>query len=106
MLFRSRVAILGDMGELGENEAALHEEVGVFAGNCRIDKIIAVGPLSAGLVRKAGEQNQGLDTIHYNTLEELLENLDTQVQKGDTILVKASHFMEFPKVVEALQLCM
>ena len=57
-------------------------------------------------MRKAGEQNQGLDTIHYNTLEELLENLDTQVQKGDTILVKASHFMEFPKVVEALQLCM
>lgn len=101
-----RVAILGDMGELGENEAALHEEVGVFGGNCRIEKIIAVGPLSAGLVRKAGEQNPELDTVHYNTLEELLTNLDTQVQKGDTILVKASHFMEFPKVVEALQLCM
>lgn len=98
-----RVAILGDMGELGENEAELHEEVGAFAGDCRIEKLIGVGPLCAGLVKKAKERNPQLDAEHFDTLEELLADLDAQVKKGDTILVKASHFMQFPKIVDALQ---
>lgn len=98
-----RVAILGDMGELGEEEAALHEAVGAFAGSCRIDKLVAVGPLSAGMIRKAKEQNSQLETAHYDTLDELLENLNREVEKGDTILVKASHFMQFPKIVDKLQ---
>ena len=38
-----KVAILGDMGELGENEKELHKEVGTFAGNCGIDLLICVG---------------------------------------------------------------
>lgn len=40
-----RVAILGDMGELGENEIALHEEVGTHAAQCGIDVCICVGAL-------------------------------------------------------------
>ncbi|MDO5345087.1 MAG: UDP-N-acetylmuramoyl-tripeptide--D-alanyl-D-alanine ligase [Lachnospiraceae bacterium] len=98
-----RVAILGDMGELGENEALLHEEVGAFAGSCRIDKLIGVGPLCAGLIRKAGEENSELELSHYDTPEELLDCLEEQVQAGDTILVKASHFMNFSRIVDALQ---
>ena len=98
-----RVAILGDMGELGENEAAMHEDVGAFAGNCRIDKLIGVGPLCAGLVRKAKEVNPKLEISHYDTLEQLLEHLEDQTREGDTILVKASHFMQFPRIVEALE---
>ena len=38
-----RVAILGDMGELGADEAALHEEVGAFAGGLHIDVLYTVG---------------------------------------------------------------
>lgn len=98
-----KVALLGDMGELGENEAALHGEVGSFAGTCRIDKVVAVGPLCRTLTEKAKEINPALETVHYDSLEELLKNLNQEVKTGDTILVKASHFMEFPKIVEALQ---
>ena len=98
-----RVAILGDMGELGENEVALHESVGEFAGTCRIDRLVCVGRLSRHLMDKAKETNPALETAWYGTLEELLGDLDSQVQQGDTILVKASHFMEFPKIVSALE---
>lgn len=98
-----RVAILGDMGELGETEAELHKEVGTFAGNCRIDKLIAVGPLCNHLVSGVKAENLQISVVHYDTLEELLGNLEQEVHNGDTILVKASHFMQFPKIVEKLQ---
>lgn len=98
-----RVALLGDMAELGERETELHEEVGAFAGSCRIDKVIGVGPLCARLVRAAKEQNPALLTAHYPTLDMLLENLDKELETGDTVLVKASHSMEFPRIVKALR---
>ena len=52
-----RVAILGDMGELGEDEAALHEGVGIHAAICGIDACVCVGDLAvhiAEAARKAG----------------------------------------------------
>lgn len=98
-----RVAILGDMGELGAEEKDLHRQVGVFAGTCRIEKLITVGSLSRELEAGARGENPKLLTSHYDTLEELLEHLDTELEQGDTVLVKASHFMEFPRIVEALE---
>lgn len=102
-----KVAILGDMGELGVNEAALHEEVGTFAGTCGIDVLICVGTLCekmAEAARKSAEMaGKTLAVIHLDTLEETIERLRELVQEKDTILVKASHFMHFEKIVEELQ---
>ena len=98
-----RVAILGDMGELGTDEVALHEGVGVHAGHCKIDACICVGPLAAHIAKKASETNPDLTVIQENDLKSLLKNLNTYVKQGDTILVKASHFMKFENVVKALQ---
>ena len=98
-----KVAILGDMGELGTDEAALHEGVGVHAGQCRIDACICVGPLAAHIAEKASQTNPDLTVIQENDLKSLLKNLNTYVKQGDTILVKASHFMKFENVVKALQ---
>ena len=97
-----RVAILGDMGELGENEVALHEEVGVHAAECGIDVCICVGPLSSHIAAKA-RSSENLTVIEEPTRESLLSNLSSYVKTGDTILVKASHFMKFEEVVEKLQ---
>ena len=95
-----KVAILGDMGELGENEKELHREVGTFAGNCGIDLLICVGTLAKEIAGAAKESSiqakKQLEAVSFDTLEE-------QVKQGDTILVKASHFMNFGKIVEALQ---
>ena len=102
-----KVAILGDMGELGENEKELHREVGTFAGNCGIDLLICVGTLAKEIAGAAKESSiqaeKQLEAVSFDTLEELLMHLGEQVKRGDTILVKASHFMNFGKIVEALQ---
>lgn len=98
-----RVAILGGMGELGKDEIALHEGVGEHAGKCGIDVLICVGELCAHMAKKASETNSSLKVIYEKDRESLLTNLSGYVRKGDTILVKASHFMKFEEVVTVLQ---
>lgn len=98
-----RIAILGDMGELGEEEAALHAQVGAYAAECRIDILYTVGKLTEYLAEAACKGRKDLIAEHFSTVEELLAVLSQKVQKGDTILVKASHFMHFERIVQALQ---
>ena len=97
-----KIAVLGDMGELGEDEKQLHYEVGTYAGTLPIDLLFCVGTLSGKLAEGAKKQNPALTVKHYATREEMTEELLATVKEGDTVLVKASHFMEFPKVVAAL----
>ena len=99
------VALLGDMGELGADEAKLHYGVGVHAAENGIQKIVCVGALSkhmAAGARSVAKESQ--EVVYFPAIEDLLEHLGTIVQPGDTVLVKASHFMHFEKVVEALRL--
>lgn len=98
-----KVAILGDMGELGEDEAKLHRGVGEFAGGLDIDCCICVGPLCQELADGVLSVNQKMEVIHLDNLQQLLGRLPEFVQEGDTVLVKASHFMHFEKVVEKLK---
>ena len=104
-----RVAILGDMGELGENTEALHREVGEYAGKLCLDLLCTVGPLSRKLAEAAAEENPELTVRSFDRVEELLDSLQAQtadhplLQKNDTVLVKASHFMNFGRIVEKLK---
>ena len=98
-----RVAILGDMGELGENEISLHEEVGEHAAKCGIDVCICVGELSSHIAEAARKADPDFEVHYEKDRESLLKNLGGYVHKGDTILVKASHFMKFEEVVDALE---
>ena len=97
------VAILGDMGELGENEAALHREVGEYAGEQNIDEYIVVGKLSENISEAIREVKPEADLHTFETVEELIPALDTLLKEGDIVLVKASHFMRFDRIVEALK---
>ena len=97
-----RVAIVGDMGELGKDEAQLHREVGEYAGTLGIDSCICVGPLCRHLADGIADTNPTMETHCIDNLQELLKRLPQLVQAGDTVLVKASHFMHFEKVVEKL----
>ena len=98
-----RIAVLGDMGELGENEVQLHEEVGEHAGKCDIDVLICTGKLCRNMAERAQRTNPDLKVIYEPDRESLLEHLKGYVQDGDTILVKASHFMKFEEVVTKLE---
>ncbi|MDO5134969.1 MAG: UDP-N-acetylmuramoyl-tripeptide--D-alanyl-D-alanine ligase [Eubacteriales bacterium] len=98
-----RVAILGDMGELGEREEELHREVGRHAALCGIDALICAGPRCAAMAEEAERTDPGLLVIHRPDRESLLKDLGEYVREGDTLLVKASHFMGFEEVVSALE---
>ena len=95
-------AVLGDMFELGENEASLHREVGVYAGEKGINLLICTGELSSHMAEAAIRAGGCETVVHVPNLERLMEVLPRLVQGDDTILVKASHGMHFEKVVELL----
>ncbi len=92
-----KIAILGDMKELGADEIALHREVGAYAKEVGIDMLVAVGPLS-----EATAEGYGKGAYYYPTVERCIDRLKRYLLPGDTILVKASHSMRFERIVEAL----
>ena len=99
-----KVAILGDMFELGENSDAMHGEVGTYAAEKGIDVICCVGENSLHMYEAAKEvQKPGQEILYFATREELLKKLSETVKSGDTILVKASHGMGFDKVIEMIK---
>ena len=99
------IAVLGDMGELGENEKALHFGVGKCVAEKKIHTLFCAGILAEEY--KAGvesvEVSDGACEVYYfETKDRMIDALKEYVNAGDSILIKASHFMDFPKVVEAL----
>ncbi len=92
-----RIAILGDMKELGKDELDLHREVGAYAKEVGIDMLVAVGPLSEATAEGFGE-----GAYYAATVERCIDRIKRYLQPGDTILVKASHSMQFERIVEAL----
>lgn len=97
------VAILGDMGELGVTEKEMHYDVGKHVADCKINVLICVGTLSQELARGAKEENDEIAVYHYPDKDSFFADMDSVLQKGDTILVKASHSMAFEKIVEKLE---
>lgn len=96
-----KVAILGDMFELGENEKAMHGEVGEYAAEKGIDLILCVGELSEAMYQEAA--GNGGNAKYYETREALEAVLNEILQPGDTVLVKASHSMAFENLVKCIQ---
>lgn len=95
------VCIFGDMGELGEGEALFHKEVGEYVAKSKVGLLVAIGPLSKNTYN--GAKINGGNAIWFETKEEFLEKSGEILKKGDAVLIKASHFMQFEKIVEKLQ---
>lgn len=102
---RRRVAVIGNMNELGEISAAEHGRVGAKAGESA-DLLMAVGPNAGNMAR--GAEAQGMPRDHiliFKTAEELLDDLDKYIQGADVVFVKASqNGMYLERVVEQLML--
>lgn len=97
-----KVAILGDMFELGTNEAKLHYEIGEYAAHHNLDSIICVGKLSRNTYE--GVVKSKVDNVfYYETKQELISKLFGLLKAKDTILMKASHGMGFQEIVHVLQ---
>jgi UDP-N-acetylmuramoyl-tripeptide--D-alanyl-D-alanine ligase len=96
-----KIAILGDMGELGEMEKDLHKELGAYAAAANVDVLACVGMLSSNMYDGAADFFKG-KLLYYKTIDELIEALPSFIIEDSTILVKASHGMGFESVVKAL----
>ena len=96
-----KVAILGDMFELGENERQLHFEVGKYAAGKEIDLIVCIGELSAETLR--GAKEAGASVIYFKNKSEFLSRAEKLLKKGDAVLIKASNGMAFAEIVENLR---
>lgn len=102
MAIGRKVAILGNMGELGENEKELHYETGAYAAKKGIDLVCAIGDL-AEEIAKGAKENPQTEALWFETKADFLAAMKDTIKDGDNILVKASHGMHFPEIVEALQ---
>jgi UDP-N-acetylmuramoyl-tripeptide--D-alanyl-D-alanine ligase len=92
-----RIAVLGDMLELGSEEAALHREVGAEAARAGVDVLVAVGPRAAGMLETfSGEARAVPDAAAAASLAATL------VAPGDLVLVKGSRGVGLEVVAEAL----
>ena len=99
---RRRVAVVGDMKELGANSQMFHQTVGSCFAQAGIHRLIAIGDLARYIAQ--GAQEAGLEnSSYYPSLEEAKDALLRELRSGVTILVKASRFMAFEKIVEFLQ---
>ena len=98
-----KVAIIGDMFELGTDERELHFGVGEYAAQKGIDCVICVGTLAKEYESAIKKTDKNIDIHYFEELENALEEIKNLVKDGDSILVKASHSMHFEKIVAVLK---
>ena len=92
-----KVFVMGDMGELGADAAAMHAEVGSFARQSGIDALMAVGDASRHAVQAFGR-----GAMHFDDVDALSRAAVNESAHGATILVKGSRFMKMERVADAL----
>ncbi|MBQ0807148.1 MAG: UDP-N-acetylmuramoyl-tripeptide--D-alanyl-D-alanine ligase [Porticoccus sp.] len=96
--FRGRhILVLGDMGELGDEEISLHADIGRYAAAQGVESFLAVGPLCASAVQEFGAGGK-----HFENKEALSVHLKTLLGPDAVVLVKGSRFMAMEDVVQQI----
>ena len=96
-----KVAVLGDMGELGDLTEQAHYNMGALAAMLGVDFVVAIGTKAAKIAD--GTAQSGGEVLHFATKEEALSELREQLGPNTAMLVKASHSMHFGALVEELR---
>lgn len=98
---RRKVAVVGDMKELGPGSEQFHRAVGGYFAQAGTDRLIAVGDLARFMAEGARDAGLG-QADWFPTLDAARNALSREVRAGVTILVKASRSMAFEKIVDYL----
>ena len=100
--YKNYTLILGDMGELGENEVQYHRELGEYINSKdNLDssaKIISIGNLSKNIT----DSIKKCKTAHFETIEDAIPYIKTNTQAEATLFLKASRSMKFERIIELL----
>ena len=92
-----KIALLGDMLELGDASESGHRATGEWAADAGVSLLIAYGPNSAVMAEAA--KKRGIATVHCQTAAEVLQYLQQSVRPGDAVLAKASHAMKLDEIL-------
>ena len=99
-----KLAVLGDMKELGEHAARLHERLGNQTAAYRVDHLFTYGTHAEDVARGAMSAGLAGENVHvFTKLEDLTDELAALAAPEDWILVKGSRSMKMERVVEALE---
>lgn len=99
--YQRKIAVLGDMLELGEDEAIYHQEVGQYIDG-QVDILFTYGQLGQQIAEGAAKVLEASQIHSYLSKQELINDLLQIAQDKDAILFKASRGMKLEEVVQAL----
>ena len=94
-----RIFVFGDMFELGPTSDEQHRKVGEKCTELGLDGVFTLGD---NTVHTDSAINSGIDHIHFDTREDLIENLRKNIHSGDKILFKGSRGMAMEKVIQGV----
>ena len=92
-----RILVAGEMGEIGEKRVEFHAEIGRYAKQKGIDRLLATGPDMVYAVQAFGAAGR-----HYEATDMLLRAVREAVRAPASVLVKASHSQHLDQLVESL----
>jgi UDP-N-acetylmuramoyl-tripeptide--D-alanyl-D-alanine ligase len=95
-----KIAILGDMRELGETADGYHQKIGAFAADCDLDQLICIGEKSKLMADMAFENR--LPVMHFATAADCSASIADLVTDGDLVLIKASRGMKLETVANSI----
>ncbi len=100
--FREKWVLLGDILELGDQEEALHREVGRYAAEQGVTRLFTLGERARWIADAAGETEGTLAVTHFSTVEEAARHLDQDGDSSVVLLVKGSRGARLERVVDHL----
>jgi UDP-N-acetylmuramoyl-tripeptide--D-alanyl-D-alanine ligase len=96
-----KIAVLGDMRELGKYEIEAHRAIGNLVGE-RADILITVGSAAKFIADSAANQMKPDSIFSFSTADEAKLKVQEVMREGDVILVKGSRAMQMEKIVEEI----
>jgi UDP-N-acetylmuramoyl-tripeptide--D-alanyl-D-alanine ligase len=93
-----RLLVLGDMGELGSGAAQMHADIGGFARENGVERLLALGEHAAHAARAFGTGGR-----HFARIEDLLAEVENALAPDVVVLVKGSRFMQMERVVKSFE---
>ena len=99
---KRKIAIIGDMYELGQETENAHKEVGEFAGRKNPDLLVCIGDFAKGYAEGAAEHMQAERILYFAEKEDFFEQAEGLLAPGDVVLVKASRGMQMEKIVNKI----
>jgi len=99
---KRKIAILGDMLELGEKARTAHRQVGAQAGKIGVDALYALGEFSEEMIR--GAKEMGIkDAFFFTHKDKLINKLLSHLKEGDCLLIKGSRKMRMEEIAEKIE---